>query len=109
MKEKNMKTVKTYLVRKPSDLEEVETLTRIYSNEAKIAVIAEIAETIHLTPKQYKNLCNNPLRNYQFLEGKGGYENDVRQVVELTCKGEKSLYADPSGSSYCRYLGIEVE
>lgn len=43
-------------------------------------------------------------------EPKGGYsdEHEYRQVVEITADGQPTLYADPSGSSYCRYLGIEV-
>ena len=45
-----------------------------------------------------------------FLVGKGGYDDDgMRQVIALTCKGHKTLYADPSGSAYCRYLGIKVK
>ena len=55
-------------------------------------------------------LCKSPLNDYGFLKGKGGYsdEHEYRQVVEITADGQPTLYADPSGSSYCRYLGIEV-
>lgn len=43
-----------------------------------------------------------------FLAGKGGYnEAEQRTVIKLTCKGKKALLVDPSGSAYCRYLGIE--
>ena len=105
-----MKTVKTYMVRKPSDIEEVISTTAANRHNFEIA---EIAETIKLTPAQYQKICKNPLNDYDFLNGKGGYNvhNDVeyRQVVELTCDGEQPLYADPSGSSYCRYLGVKIE
>jgi hypothetical protein len=105
-----MKTVKTYMVRKPSDIEEV--ISTMAANRHKFE-IAEIAETIKLTPAQYQEICESPLNDYDFLSGKGGYNvhNDVeyRQVVELTCEGEQPLYADPSGSSYCRYLGVKIE
>lgn len=100
-----MKTVKTYLVRKPSDLEEVMELTKRYGNEA---TEVKVAETIRLDEETYKAICENPMADYVFLTGKGGYDDDgVRQVIALTCKGYKTLYADPSGSAYCRYLGIK--
>ncbi|MBO6289269.1 MAG: hypothetical protein J6N45_02975 [Alphaproteobacteria bacterium] len=31
-----------------------------------------------------------------------------RQVVALQCPDKPTLYVDPSGSSYCRYMGIEL-
>lgn len=100
-----MKTVKTYLVRKPSDLEEVMELTKRYGNEA---TEVKVAETIRLDEEAYKAVCENPMADYGFLTGKGGYDDDgMRQVIALTCKGHKTLYADPSGSDYCRYLGIK--
>lgn len=102
-----MKTVKTYMVRKPSDIEEVRNLTQQYAHQAEEAVIAE---TVHLSPAWYQAVCQHPLDNYIFLSGKGGYnEDNQRQVVVLKCDGQPTLYADPSGSSYCRYLGIEVK
>ena len=42
-----MKTVKTYMVRKPSDLDEVKTITR--ANSDRLETVA-VAETINLTP-----------------------------------------------------------
>ncbi|MBR5129878.1 MAG: hypothetical protein IKV03_01450 [Alphaproteobacteria bacterium] len=98
-----MKTVKTYMVRKPSDIEEVRNLTQQYAHQAEKVVIAE---TVHLSPAWYQAVCQQPLDNYIFLSGKGGYnEDNQRQVVA----GQPTLYADPSGSSYCRYLGIEIK
>ena len=102
-----MKRVKTYLVRKPSDLDEILSLTQKYGFEA---TEVKVAETINLDEKIYQNICDNPLADYDFSAGKGGYDdNEVRQVIALSCKGKQTLYADPSGSSYCRYLGIKIE
>lgn len=102
-----MKTVKTYMVRKPSDIEELRNLTQQYAHQAEEVVIAE---TVHLSPAWYQAVCQRPLDNYIFLSSKGGYNNDnQRQVIALECDGQPTLYADPSGSSYCRYLGIEVK
>lgn len=102
-----MKTVKTYMIRKPSDIDEILSLTQKYGFEA---TEVKVAETINLDEKTYQNICDNPLADYDFLAGKGGYDdNGMRQVIALSCKGKQTLYADPSGSSYCRYLGIKIE
>ena len=48
--------------------------------------------------------------NYIFLSGKGGYDDfGHRKVVAIKCLGKPTLYADPSGSSYCQYMGVENE
>lgn len=102
-----MTTVKTYLVRKPSDLDEVIDMTRQYGTQKSEEVI--IIKTIALDEQTYKNVSEHPLLDREFLAGKGGYNEDgQRTVVRLTCKGKKDLLVDPSGSAYCRYLGIEV-
>ena len=102
-----MKTVNTYMVRKPSDIEEVKNLTQKYAYQAEEVVIAE---TIRLSPVWYEAVCQRPLDNYIFLSGKGGSNKDnQRQVLALECDGRPTLYADPSGSSYCRYLGMEIK
>ena len=48
-----MKTVKTYLVRKPSDLDEILSLTQKYGFEA---TEVKVAETINLDEKTYQNI-----------------------------------------------------
>lgn len=103
-----MKTVKTYMVRKPSDLDEVKAITRANSDRLETVVVVE---TINLIPVEHKKVCESPLDDYDFLKGKGGYssEHEYRQVVEITADGQPTLYADPSGSSYCRYLGLKVK
>ena len=90
-----MKTVKTYMVRKPSDIEEVRNLTQQYAPLAEEVVVAE---TVRLSPVWYQAVCQRPLDNYIFLSGKGGYnEDNQRQVIALKCDGQPTLYADPSG------------
>ena len=103
-----MKTVKTYMVRKPSDLDEVKSITRANSDRKETVAVVE---TIILSLAEYKKVCRNSLNDYDFLKGKGGYcdEHDYRQVVEIKAGGQPTLYADPSGSSYCRYLGVEIK
>lgn len=101
-----MKTVKIYMVRKPSDIDEVMELCRRYNNQAEEVTVAE---TVNLPPVWYDAVCRAPLGDYIFLSGKGGYDDENhRQVVALKCQGKPTLYVDPSGSSYCRYMGIEL-
>ena len=101
-----MKTVTTYMVRKPSNLEEVIQMTRKYGKEESETVL--ITETIALDEQTYKAVSEHPMVDRDFLAGKGGYnEAEQRTVIKLTCKGKKVLLVDPSGSAYFRYLGIE--
>ena len=102
-----METVKVYMVRKPSDFEEVRLLCKKYAHEAEEVLIEE---TIYLPLVWYEALCQRPLDNYIFLSGKGGYDDfGHRKVVAIKSQDKPTLYVDPSGSSYCRYMGVENE
>ena len=102
-----METVKVYMVRKPSDFEDVKTLCKKYAHKAEELLIEE---TINLPPTWYEALCQRPLDNYIFLSSKGGYDDlGHRKVVAIKCPNKPTLYVDPSGSSYCRYMGVENE
>ena len=91
-----MKTVKIYMVRKPSDIDEVMELCQRYNVQAEEVMVAE---TVNLPPVRYNAVCRNPLDDYIFLSGKGGYDDENhRQVVALQCVGRSTLYVDPSGS-----------
>ncbi len=101
-----MTTITTYMVRKPTDLDEVIQMTRKYGRQESETMV--IAETIALDEQTYKAVADHPMVDRDFLAGKGGYnEAEQRTVIKLTCKGKKSLLVDPSGSAYCRYMGIE--
>ena len=101
-----MKTVKIYMVRKPSDIDEVKELCQRYNNQAEEVMVAGM---VNLPPVWYNTVSRNPLDDYIFLSGKGGYDDENhRQVVALQCPGKPTLYVDPSGSSYCRYMGVEL-
>ena len=100
-----MRTVKIYMVWKPLDIDEVKVLCWKYAAQAEEVVIAE---TVEFPAVQYDAICLFPLDDYIFLSGKGGYDDENhRQVVGLKCTGRPTLYVDPSGSSYCRYMGVE--
>ncbi len=68
-----MKTVKIYMVRKPSDIDEVMELCQRYNAQVEEVVIAE---TVELPAVWYDAVCRAPLDDYIFLSGKGGYDNE---------------------------------
>ena len=59
-----METVKVYMVRKPSDFEEVKNVCKKYAHEYEEVLIEEI---INLPLVWYETLCQRPLDNYIFL------------------------------------------
>lgn len=101
-----MKTVKIYMVRKPSDIDEVIELCRRYNAQAEEVTVAE---TVNLPPVWYDAVCRAPLDDYIFLSGKGGYDDENnRQVVALQCPASQHftlthpdpLTADTWGLNY---------
>lgn len=71
------------MVRKPSDIDEVMELCRRYNAQAEEVMVAEM---VNLPPVWYNTVCRNPLDDYIFLSGKGGYDDENhRQVVALQC------------------------
>ena len=102
-----METVKVYMVRKPSDFEEVKNVCKKYAHEDEEVLIEE---TINLPLVWYEAVCQRPMDNYIFLSGKGGYDDlGHRKVVAIKSQDKPTFYVDPSGSSYCRYMGVENE
>jgi len=96
------KNFKIKLARKPSDIKEVKNLDIDHPNEH-----VKITETIELAGQEYDKFVKNPLRDYAFLKGKGGYDDDGnRTAVAIRSSGKQTLVVDPSGSAYARYMGI---
>ena len=92
--------------RKPVDLQEVLAATP-YDERPEPVVISETRE---LTTAEYDVFANTQLQDRDWLAGKGGYLDHVtRRVVEVKAENRKTLYVDPSGSAYGRYVGIAVE
>ena len=90
------------MVRKPSNLDEVKKESRNNGTD-KVKVV----ETIDLNEEDYEKLTKNPLRDYDFLKGKGGYDEEGnRTAVAIRTKGKPTLVIDPSGYSYARYMGV---
>ena len=63
-----------------------------------------------LTAIEYDVFAGTLLQDRDWLAGKGGYPDQAtRHVVEVKAENRKTLYVDPSGSAYGRYVGIAVE
>jgi hypothetical protein len=62
-----------------------------------------------LTTAEYDAFANSLLEDRDWLAGRGGHANGHRQVVEVSAPGRTTLYVDPSGSSYGRYVGVAIE
>ncbi len=90
--------------RKPADLHDVKAVMKDSSAET---FECEIAETVELSIGEYDAFTRLMYKNWDWLDGKGGYKNSVRQVISVTAPGRETLYVDPSGSAYGRYVGIK--
>lgn len=59
-----------------------------------------------LTAAEYDAFANELLENRDWLAGHGGHAGGRRYVVEVSAPGRRTLFVDPSGSAYGRYVGI---
>lgn len=96
----NLVTVR--FARKPGSLQEMKA--EIESPFCEVAV-CEIAETATLTAEQYDAFTRLIYKDWPWLEGRGGDRNGKRQVVAITAPERETLYANPEGYSYARYIG----
>lgn len=90
--------------RKPANLHDVKAVMKDSDSEI---FECEIAETVELPTGEYDAFTRLMYKNWDWLDGKGGYKNCVRQVIAVTAPGRETLYVDPSGSAYGRYVGIK--
>jgi hypothetical protein len=88
--------------RKPSSLQEMKA--EINSPDCEVAE-CEVAETVELTAEEYDVFTRLIYKEWPWLEGRGGDRNGKRQVIAITAPGQETLYANPEGYSYARYIG----
>ena len=62
-----------------------------------------------LTAIEYDVFADTLLEDRDWLTGRGGHANGLRQVVEVSAPGRTTLYVDPSGGSYGRYVGVAID
>ncbi len=91
--------------RKPYNWHEIESGSHPDCGEAIPTQISEVRE---MTEVEYKAFIARPLAKREWLAGKGGYQGSIKQAIALVCPGHETLYVDPSGSDYGRYVGRAV-
>jgi len=100
-----MERITIRFARKPTDFHEVKMTVLDHDAESSEC---EIAETIELPVGEYDAFTRLMYKNWDWLDGKGGYKNNIRQAIAITAPGRQTLYVDPSGSAYGRYVGLEI-
>ena len=98
-------TIHARFTRKPSSLDEVLHYTDPSAPPESITI--EFRK--ELTTAEYDAFANTLLEDRDWLTGRGGHANGHRQVVEVSAPGRTTLYVDPSGGSYGRYVGVAID
>ncbi len=98
-------TIRVRFTRKPCDLNEV--LHNADPDRTASNVMVE--KRVDLNDAEYDDFIENLLADRPWLKGLGGWLNkDVRSAVMVTAPDRLTLYVDPSGSAYGRYVGVAV-
>lgn len=98
-------TIHARFTRKPCSLDEV--LHNTDPSAPPESITIEFRK--QLTTAEYDAFANTLLEDRDWLTGRGGHANGHRQVVEVSAPGRNTLYVDPSGGSYGRYVGVAIE
>lgn len=99
-------TIRARFARKPYELADVLHNCDPSATPERI----EIEFRKELTDAEYDDFTNSLLVDRDWLAGHGGYlDGHGRNVVEVTAPNRTTLYVDPSGGSYGRYVGVRVE
>jgi len=92
--------------RKPESLHEIESVIRYNEGKPEKTRVIEIKE---MTTAEYDAFVARPLASRAWLAGKGGWDpNNVRLAIAVSAAGRRTLYVDPSGSDYARYIGMDI-
>ena len=97
-------TIRARFARKPCTIDEV-------LRNRDVAVPPEsitIEFRKELTAAEYDVFADTLLEDRDWLAGRGGHVDGQRRVVEVCAPGRTTLYVDPSGSSYGRYVGVAI-
>ena len=98
-------TIHARFTRKPCSLDEV--LHNTDPSAPPESITIDLRK--ELTATEYDAFANTLLEDRDWLAGRGGHANGQRQVVEVSAPGRTTLYVDPSGGSYGRYVGVAID
>lgn len=92
-------------IRKPCSIDEV-----LHNSDPSASPEpVEIELRKDLTAAEYDAFASTLLEDRDWLAGRGGHSNGRRSVVEVSAPGRRTLFVDPSGGSYGRYVGVAEE
>ena len=98
-------SIRARFTRKPCSIDEVHH----NSDPSAPPEVITIEFRKELTATEYDAFANTLLEDHDWLAGRGGHADGHRRVVEVCAPGRTTLYVDPSGSSYGRYVGVAIE
>lgn len=103
LKESTGQKLNITLIRKPSNMKEVESAMRKgYGDRVK----AIVDKSYKLSGDEYDKFVYNFMVHTTYLSGEGGVDSDgTVHVIEITAPGRKTIYVDPEGYDYARYVG----
>lgn len=98
----NHTPIRARFARKPYSLDEV------LHNADPSAPLEPIEIELHkeLTEAEYDAFANTLLQDRDWLAGLGGHTAGRRRVVAVSAPGRTTVFVDPSGSRYGRYVGV---
>ncbi len=98
----NHTPIRARFARKPYSLDEV-----LHNSDPSAPLEPiEIAWRKELTEAEYDAFASTLLENRDWLAGLGGHAAGRRRVVAVSAPERRTLFVDPSGGSYGRYVGI---
>lgn len=100
-----MNEVQVVMITNPCNFAEVKTKVRKYFKDAEMV---NVERTIEFNNGEYDRFSAGFIDDCLLLAGKGGFKDDVRQVVKITPPNRTDLYVDPSGLNYARYVGLAI-
>lgn len=95
--------IKVGYTRKPSCISDVKE-SPLGLDPLETAVV----ETKAMSAEEYDAFTQDFFASHEWLDGKGGSINGVMQAIEITAPERESLYINPEGHSYARYVGIRI-
>lgn len=99
-----------YLMRKPNDLEDLKRFHNKHKNDPKEKYM--VVYTMELTNDEYNEWTSSFLGDFPFgkiFKKYGGTSKDGKttEVVRIKSKNKPTLYVDPEGYDYARYVALE--
>jgi hypothetical protein len=103
---KDFKAILVRFAHKPTCLGDV----RAAANDPHARIYhAEVVATHEFSAAGYDEFTRSFLKDRAWPSGQGGWaDRHTRRVIAVTAPDRQTLYVDPSGYSYARYVGMAV-